>query len=1132
MLSDDSDTEARDFNVLMKTIEETYALDRLLAEPFEISSEEEAEIDVDKNLNVVLPPEKLNDVIESKELQQTSAETASEQEASGFFSNKPRHELQKEEREVEKLSNAESQNDFDNEGESRISGSDEPRNNDTKKTTHSYGEQIKKNNKLLTSEKTNHEKAEKCIQLCEIIVDSESSDSDYELKIDEYKIPKLPRIHPLNDKETLECVSSSATKLMIRRKSVCDQPILIMSSAKATSSENHDRYQNITYDMLPTSTKNDVQSITKTNSEHIQRPEESILNGSNHCEEQDKSSSLNNSKTDKSYKNSTNLHTKSENYNIPKEFTTAHNQIIQQSVHNEPQNIIGTTAAPSYLRPTIAYRRQSSSATKMIQIIDAKPMPPKRRATGNIDRPSTLNTSSTNSHSVVVVVDDMFKKANEMRNALQFNLNNKRPNDDACSTSIKKRRNSTTVSPAEAALIAQCLDENPATFISKHSLEEIKIMRREKLRQINERDAKEKQEQPQTRIITKPKVKYTETNRGSFLTQLEPAKPITRKVVAGSLSSNSNDTNVQPDVSSKTSGNEKENSFLEISHCQDIIEAESTVFLDQPSKPQPSTSAGIGFHTIPNHSASNSSNEPLIDIPLTTMSTIYAIKSILSPVNKTTKSKNSVRFRPDEELEEVRFYERHNDSPTPLALSSQLSAEYEVINDLLSWEVSWLYARNAENTVQLSWNLTPMLQSYTDLVQYKRILIPIMKTELLAKLTADYSKMLRRTEKWDLLCLEACRQISPSRNRLELVYENKESLRTYSQGTLLLLEVWNSVTMKTAETFGYISLLADRNDSKQYILVDVLNNAALNFTNSSHIKSRIIAYVRADMKSFLALENISQSPLLDNFLHPENNQPIVSKLSTCYCGILKISTSQQKVVRQIAEDFFFNSNATIIAIEGGPGSGKTKTIIASILNILQIADKKKRRVKILVCAMSNACIDGIGVELYSLTYSTKWCVVRTGNQERISNEAKIFSLNEQARCLWQHNRNEFKDPKAAQRNIIQKADVVLTTINSSFELRDYNQYFGICFLDEASQATDAELIIPMQTKFKKLVLVGDTKQLQPVVKAMELRSCNFDQSLFSRIFKAFDESPYNERPILTLNTQFRMHPEIFKFPNE
>ncbi|XP_030888900.1 helicase with zinc finger domain 2 isoform X2 [Leptonychotes weddellii] len=78
-------------------------------------------------------------------------------------------------------------------------------------------------------------------------------------------------------------------------------------------------------------------------------------------------------------------------------------------------------------------------------------------------------------------------------------------------------------------------------------------------------------------------------------------------------------------------------------------------------------------------------------------------------------------------------------------------------------------------------------------------------------------------------------------------------------------------------------------------------------------------------------------------------------------------------------------------------------------------------------------------------------------------------------------------------------------------------------IDEAGMATEPETLIPLVTfsKAEKVVLLGDHKQLRPVVKNEQLQNLGLDRSLFER---------YHMDAYL-LDTQYRMHEGICTFPS-
>ncbi|VDH97755.1 Hypothetical predicted protein [Mytilus galloprovincialis] len=80
-----------------------------------------------------------------------------------------------------------------------------------------------------------------------------------------------------------------------------------------------------------------------------------------------------------------------------------------------------------------------------------------------------------------------------------------------------------------------------------------------------------------------------------------------------------------------------------------------------------------------------------------------------------------------------------------------------------------------------------------------------------------------------------------------------------------------------------------------------------------------------------------------------------------------------------------------------------------------------------------------------------------------------------------------------------------------------------CIIDEAGMCTEPECIATIiATKAEQVVLIGDHKQLQPVILCQSTAKLGLDKSLFQR---------YSDRSV-QLKDQYRMHPSICKFPSK
>lgn len=87
--------------------------------------------------------------------------------------------------------------------------------------------------------------------------------------------------------------------------------------------------------------------------------------------------------------------------------------------------------------------------------------------------------------------------------------------------------------------------------------------------------------------------------------------------------------------------------------------------------------------------------------------------------------------------------------------------------------------------------------------------------------------------------------------------------------------------------------------------------------------------------------------------------------------------------------------------------------------------------------------------------------------------------------------------------------------------------FDVVVIDEASQALEPATLIPLQllkSNGTKCVMVGDPKQLPATVLSNVASKFLYECSMFERLQRA-------GHPVIMLTEQYRMHPEISKFPS-
>ncbi|KAM7357882.1 putative helicase senataxin [Cochliomyia hominivorax] len=127
---------------------------------------------------------------------------------------------------------------------------------------------------------------------------------------------------------------------------------------------------------------------------------------------------------------------------------------------------------------------------------------------------------------------------------------------------------------------------------------------------------------------------------------------------------------------------------------------------------------------------------------------------------------------------------------------------------------------------------------------------------------------------------------------------------------------------------------------------------------------------------------------------------------------------------------------------------------------------------------------------------------------------------------------------------LSNANIVCATLSSCSNLMQYINFFDICIIDEATQCTEPWTLLPLKFGINSLVLVGDTQQLPATVLSKKANDLGLGISMFTRIQQCLDNIPSSSAKgtnvamttpnniIYSLQTQYRMHPEICRWPNQ
>ena len=305
-------------------------------------------------------------------------------------------------------------------------------------------------------------------------------------------------------------------------------------------------------------------------------------------------------------------------------------------------------------------------------------------------------------------------------------------------------------------------------------------------------------------------------------------------------------------------------------------------------------------------------------------------------------------------------------------------------------------------------------------------------------------------------------------------------------------------------------------------------------------KSTSFDRAQSAMKSF-ALDETSVSGHIYHLLlgHEISNPPPPAppekwmRADVSAPGLPILNATQQTAVRVALSQ-------PLSLIQGPPGTGKTVTSATVVYHLA-----RQNQGQVIVCAPSNVAVDQLAEKIEQT--GLKVVRVSAKSREALKSPVEHLTLHYQAARLSEapgyvelRNLQLLKDElgeldskderryrslrRVLEHEILSAADVVCATNSGAGDPRLAEFRFRLVLMDESTQATEPESLVPLVMGAKRVVMIGDHCQLGPVVTCKKARAAGLGQSLFERLI-LLGVCPYR------LQTQYRMHPALSEFPS-
>ncbi|CAF1360836.1 unnamed protein product [Rotaria magnacalcarata] len=420
---------------------------------------------------------------------------------------------------------------------------------------------------------------------------------------------------------------------------------------------------------------------------------------------------------------------------------------------------------------------------------------------------------------------------------------------------------------------------------------------------------------------------------------------------------------------------------------------------------------------------------------------------------------------------------------------------------------------------------------YEDAYQYQNIFGPLVKME------ADDDRKIKESQTQENISVRWDMGLNKKRLAYFSLPKANEEMRLMAGDELRLRYVGDPMK-STWGGVGHVVKVPNNYGEEVGIELKISQGAPIDYSSNFVVefvwKSTSFDRMQAALKTFAVDEN-SVSAYLYHRLLGHEVEDLVMKVTLpkrfSAPGLPELNHSQVYAVKTVLQ-------RPLSLIQGPPGTGKTVTSATIVYHLV-----KQNQGQVLVCAPSNIAVD----QLTEKIHKTGLKVVRlcAKSREALDSPVSFLALHNQVRNLesepelkkLQQLKDETGELSSAdekryralkrkcESDLLRNADVICCTCVGSGDPRLSHGYqFRSILIDESTQATEPECMVPVVLGARQLILVGDHCQLGPVVMSKKAAKAGLSQSLFERLVVL------GIRPI-RLQVQYRMHPALSAFPS-